>query len=71
MNVRCGTCEAIFPTLMSLEKHQEEADHWSDYEDEEESIENLSDDSALDSDDEIEIDRNAKDHLKNERVFLL
>jgi len=69
----CGTCEAIFPNEMALESHQEATDHWSDADDDDddESIEELSDDSALDTEDEIEIDRKAKDPLKKERVFLL
>ena len=59
---------------MALESHQEATDHWSDADDDDdddESIEELSDDSALDTEDEIEIDRKAKDPLKKERVFLL
>jgi len=70
----CGTCEAIFPNQMALESHQEATDHWSDADDdddEDESIEELSDDSALDTEDEMEIDRKSKDPLKKERVFLL
>ena len=59
---------------MALESHQEATDHWSDVDDDDdsdESIEELSDDSALDTEDEIEIDRKSKDPLKKERVFLL
>ena len=59
---------------MALESHQEATDHWSDADDdddEDESIEELSDDSALDTEDEMEIDRKSKDPLKKERVFLL
>jgi len=70
----CGTCEAIFRNQMALESHQEAHGHWSDDDDDDddgESVEEFSDDSALDSDDEIEIERKANDPLKKERVFLL
>lgn len=73
----CGTCDAIFPTLMALEAHQEEADHWSSDEDDEddEDDKNMdghdsSEDSQLDTEDEMELD--GKDHqLKKERLFLI
>uniref|UniRef100_A0A182FIW6 Uncharacterized protein n=1 Tax=Anopheles albimanus TaxID=7167 RepID=A0A182FIW6_ANOAL len=32
---RCSGCDSLFPTLMLLEHHKEEFEHWSDYEDNE------------------------------------
>lgn len=74
---RCGTCDAIFPTLMALEAHQEEADHWSSDDDEDDDDDkdldgrrDLSEDSQLDTEDEMELD--CKDRqLKKERLFLI
>lgn len=75
---RCGTCDAIFPTLMALEAHQEEADHWSsddedDDDDDDKDLDgrrDLSEDSQLDTEDEMELD--CKDRqLKKERLFLI
>jgi hypothetical protein len=75
---RCGTCDAIFPTLMALEAHQEEADHWSSDDEEEDDDDDkdvdgrrdLSEDSQLDTEDEMELD--CKDRqLKKERLFLI
>jgi hypothetical protein len=74
---RCGTCDAIFPTLMALEAHQEEADHWSsddeDEDDDDKDVDgrrDLSEDSQLDTEDEMELD--CKDRqLKKERLFLI
>ncbi|XP_046655564.1 nucleolin-like [Daphnia pulicaria] len=73
----CGTCDAIFPTLMALEAHQEEADHWSSDDDEDDDDDkdvdgrrDLSEDSQLDTEDEMELD--CKDRqLKKERLFLI
>ena len=67
---RCGTCEAIFPTLMALESHREETDHWSD-EDDDESGQEVSDlDDADDfSDDDIDDSRSGSS--KREKHFLL
>ncbi|ETN67794.1 hypothetical protein AND_000380 [Anopheles darlingi] len=31
----CSGCDSLFPTLMLLEHHKEEFEHWSDYEDNE------------------------------------
>ena len=76
---RCGTCDAIFPTLMALEAHQEEADHWSsdeeddDDEDDDKDLDgrhDLSEDSQLDTEDEMELDRKDR-QLKKERLFLI
>lgn len=30
---RCSACDSIFPSLMSLEHHKEEFEHWSDEDD--------------------------------------
>lgn len=43
-STRCSTCENVFPTLMSLEAHKEETNHWSD------------DDLFLDDDDDDDDD---------------
>lgn len=76
---RCGTCDAIFPTLMALEAHREEVDHWSsDDEDDDEDDEDLElddhdmsdDDSQLDTEDEMELERKDR-KLKKERLFLI
>uniref|UniRef100_A0A182MZP7 C2H2-type domain-containing protein n=1 Tax=Anopheles dirus TaxID=7168 RepID=A0A182MZP7_9DIPT len=31
--VRCSGCDSLFSSLMLLEHHKEEFEHWSDYED--------------------------------------
>lgn len=30
---RCSACDSIFPSLMSLEHHKEEFEHWSEEDD--------------------------------------
>lgn len=76
--ISCGTCDAIFPSMMALEAHQEEADHWSsedDYsEDGDESGDRARsarcDDSPLDTEDEMELDRRDR-QLQKDRLFLI
>ena len=35
-NVRCSECDTLFNSLMDLEHHKEELQHWSEEEEEEE-----------------------------------
>lgn len=32
LNYRCSACDTLFPSIMQLEHHKEEFDHWSDTE---------------------------------------
>lgn len=80
----CTTCEAVFPTMMALETHQEETEHWSEdeYQEDEDgrridsskAIDEEDSDcgSQLDTEDEMELHRVKNRHyLKKERLFLI
>jgi len=96
LSFRCGTCDEVFTSQMALDRHQEEKEHWSDDDDDDDDVEDTddeedddeenqedeitSDDSQLDTEDEMELEGNSgrqkgystqAHQLKKERSFLL